>query len=357
MTILREENALLVDLEKSLGNHLGPQGLAAVQDMIEMGETALDTAGSKNGSSKKTESDLMDDPFFGEDEDDDEEDNGSVGAGTKFRIDVGRGYRGAVTYINDIERDPQYRQWPRSIEQMLMMAQFGQPPTVRRNMFTMLLVVDPLSGKESRTLDMAIQLIQANLPIRLGFLFVSETDIESCKAAASSNGDGDDSCFFPPLDIGDAVDLSDVKGIAATTKAASLLVENLVQKHGGMASLGFVDMILSTWKGKSSLKDLVELYVDFLRRSQLIGTSSGAVEDALAVLSKDTTRDPGDMKSTYVDYAMAVEFAVNKSIRPGMSFLNGLPLPDSPQDMQRAFFEEQNNVMQLAMSGAITDTK
>ena len=359
MNILREENALLVDLEKSLGNHLGPKGLAAVQNMIEMGETALDTAGSKNGSSKKTESDLMDDPIFGEDEDNDEEDNGSGGAGTTFRIDVGRGYRGAVTYINDIERDPQYRQWPRSIEQMLMMAQFGQAPTVRRNMFTMLLVVDPLSGNESRTLDMAIQLIQANLPIRLGFLFVSETDIDSCKAAVSSNGsgDGDDSCFFPPLDIGDDVDLSDVKGITATTKAASLLVENLVQKHGGMASLGFVDMMLSTWKGKSSLKDLIEIYVDFLRRSQLIGTSSGAVEDALLVLGNDTRRDPDDMKSTYVDYAIAVEFAVNKSIRPGMSFLNGLPLPDSPQDMQRTFFEEQNNIMQLAMSGAITDTK
>ena len=41
MNILREENALLADLEKSLRSHLGPKGLAAVQDMIEMGEAAL----------------------------------------------------------------------------------------------------------------------------------------------------------------------------------------------------------------------------------------------------------------------------------------------------------------------------
>ena len=349
MNILREENALLADLEKSLGSHLGPKGLAAVQDMIEMGEAALDRAGSKDGAIKKKQESDMDDPFFGGDEDEDEE----GGAEAKFRIDVGRGYRGAVTYINDIERDPQYRQWPRSIEQMLMMAQFGQPPTVRRNMFTMLLVLDPLSGDGERMLDIAIQFIQANLPIRLGFLFVSNSDIDTCKA--SSDGE---KCLFPPLDIGDAVDLSDIKDIKATTKSVSLLVDKAIEKYGGMTTLGFLDMLLSTWKGgKSSLKDLVEIYIDFLRRSQLIGSSSGAIEDALAALGKDTTRDPDDKKSAFVDYSMAVDFAVNKSIRPGMSFLNGLPLPDSPQEMQRIFFEEQNHIMQLAMSGAITDNK
>jgi len=352
MNTLREENALLEDLEKSLAQHLGPKGLAAVQDMIEMGETALNMAGSKDGLDIK-ESDLTDDPFFGGDEDDSEEGGGSGGAETKFRIDVGRGYRGAVTYINDIERDPQYRQWPRSIEQMLMMAQFGQPPTIRRNMFTMLLVLDPLSGDKDGMLDIAIQFIQASLPIRLGFLFVSNSDIDSCKAA-----NYDPKCSFPPLDLGDAVDLSDIKDTKATTKAVSLLVDKLIEKYGGMASLGFLDKVLSTWKGgKSTLKDLVEIYIDFLRRSQLIGSSSGAIEDALSTLSKDTTRDPGDTKSTFVDYSMAVDFAIGKSLRPGMSFLNGLPLPDSPQEIQRVFFEEQNNVMQLAMNGAITDTK
>ena len=350
MNILREENALLADLEKSLGSHLGPKGLAAVQDMIEMGEAALDRAGSKDGAiKKKQESDMMDDPCFGGDEVEDEE----GGAEAKFRIDVGRGYRGAVTYINDIERDPQYRQWPRSIEQMLMMAQFGQPPTVRRNMFTMLLVLDPLSGDGERMLDIAIQFIQANLPIRLGFLFVSNSDIDTCKASSD-----EEECLFPPLDIGDAVDLSDIKDIKAMTKAVSLLVDKAIEKYGGMATLGFLDMLLSTWKGgKSSLKDLVEINIDFLRRSQLIGSSSGAIEDALAALGKDTTRDPDDKKSAFVDYSMAVDFAINKSIRPGMSFLNGRPLPDSPQEMQRIFFEEQNYIMQLAMSGAITDNK
>lgn len=348
MEILREEDALLAELEESLGEYVGPAGLGSVQEIIEMGEAALDKAGSKDGNAEKAGDD-MDVDMFG-DEDDDEDRGGSDGAGSKFRIDVGRGYRGAVAYINDIERDPQYRQWPRSIQQMLMMAQFGQPPVVRRNMFTMLVVMDPLSGKERRTVDVAIQFIQSNMPIRLGFLFVSDADIDTCKSS------GREGCAFPPLDVGDAVDLSDIKDIKATTQAASLLIDSLIQKYGGMAALGFVDMLTSTWRDKSSLKDLVEFYVDFLGRSS-IASRDEAVENALVTLAKDTTREESDNKSTDVHYTSSVEFALSKSILPGMSFLNGLPMPESPQGMQKIFFEEQNHVMQLAASGAITDYK
>ena len=351
MDILRQEDALLARLEQKLGQHIGPVGLASVQEMIEMGESALDKAGSRDGHVEKLSDDAMD--MFRDEDYDGEEDNDAKAAGATFRIDVGRGYRGAVAYINDIERDPQYRQWPRSVQQMLMMAQFGQPPTIRRNMFTMLIVMDPLSGRQSRSLDIAIQFIQANMPLRLGFLFVSDADIDNCKSS------GGDACTFSPLDVGDAVDLPDLKGIRATTQAASLLINGLIQKYGGMAALGFVDMLVSTWKGQSSLKDLVEIYVDFLRRSS-IASDGKAVEYALSVLAKSTAkRDEVDNRSAdiLVHYANSVDFALSKAVRPGMSFLNGLPLPDSPRETQKIFFEEQNHIMQLAANGKITDSK
>jgi hypothetical protein len=199
-------------------------------------------------------------------------------------------------------------------------------------------------------MDMAIQFIQANIPLRLGFLLVSESDIDTCR---TSGGDG---CTFPPLNVGDAVDLTDLKGIKATTQAASLLIDSLIKEYGGMAALGFVDMLTSMWKGQSSLKDLVQIYVDFLGRSS-IASGGEAVEKALAALAKDKTRDESDKSSTDVHYATSVEFALSKSIRPGMSFLNGLPLPDSPREMQKIFFEEQEHIMQLAASGVITDSK
>ena len=41
-------------------------------------------------------------------------------------------------------------------------------------------------------LDIAIQFIQANLPIRLGFLFVSNSDIDTCKASSD-----EEKCLFP----------------------------------------------------------------------------------------------------------------------------------------------------------------
>ena len=49
----------------------------------------------------------------------------------KYRIDVGRGGKNAVLYLNDIEKDPEYRSWPSSLQEMIMRSQYGGAPTVR----------------------------------------------------------------------------------------------------------------------------------------------------------------------------------------------------------------------------------
>ena len=62
-----------------------------------------------------------------------------------------------------------------------------------------------------------------------------------------------------------------------------------------------------------------------------------------------------------VTYESAVQFAVDKLIKPGMTFFNGLPLPDSPESFGAGINEilqyEQRHIMDLAMKGVITDTK
>jgi hypothetical protein len=56
-------------------------------------------------------------------------------------------------------------------------------------------------------------------------------------------------------------------------------------------------------------------------------------------------------------YGRAVRFAADKAISPGMSFLNGKPLPTDAEDSISSFFaEEQKHVFGLIMKGEITDT-
>ncbi|EED96555.1 THAPSDRAFT_261059, partial [Thalassiosira pseudonana CCMP1335] len=90
----------------------------------------------------------------------------------KYRIDVGRGGKNAILYLNDIEKDPDYQSWPTSMEQMMYRAQFGGAPTVRRNLFTMLIVLDPVSGSHP-SLEAVAQLLQSHFPLRVGVLMVN----------------------------------------------------------------------------------------------------------------------------------------------------------------------------------------
>ena len=52
---------------------------------------------------------------------------------------------------------------------------------------------------------------------------------------------------------------------------------------------------------------------------------------------------------------MSLQFARVKNIRAGMSFLNGIPLPDDPGGVQKLFAKEQQHIMELVMSGDISN--
>ena len=69
-----------------------------------------------------------------------------------YRIDVGRGWKKAIVYLNDLERDPEYSQWPRSLQQMFMSMQFGMAPSIRRNLFTFFGILDPVSPSPPKLL-------------------------------------------------------------------------------------------------------------------------------------------------------------------------------------------------------------
>ena len=49
----------------------------------------------------------------------------------------------AVYYINNIEKERRYQQFPQSLRALLQMSMFGQMSFCRRNVLTMIFVVDP----------------------------------------------------------------------------------------------------------------------------------------------------------------------------------------------------------------------
>jgi hypothetical protein len=282
-----------------------------------------------------------------------------------YRIDVGRGWKQAVLYLNDVESDLQYAQWTRSVRQMLMSSlQFGMPPSIRRNLFTILAVVDleTCDGNHNGGLQLGWQLVQNSYPARIGILMVSETDLQSCSHWSAQNAKND-ACPSPPL-FHDIVpkSIQDLKSIPATSHAVHRLMTRFAQEYDDHrqpgALLAYVEYLFSylhqprdTSSPSLSMYDLVSIHGNLLEGMRLSSSDEGEQEAFDFLVEKEDESGP------FV-YGKALRFALDKGLKPGMSFLNGRPLPkeEDSSAINTMFTQEQNHIFGMIMRGKITDS-
>jgi UDP-glucose:glycoprotein glucosyltransferase len=150
LSTIKKEQAKLQDIQSKLRPWCrNRQALRDVQRAWMQGEGFYEKSKEDGDDDNANNMDGGDDAS--QDEDGAGAGGGAVPATKVYRIDVGHGWKQAVIYVNDVEKDRQYSQWPRSLRQMLMSMQFGMPPMVRRNLFTILAVVDPWQKSSSST--------------------------------------------------------------------------------------------------------------------------------------------------------------------------------------------------------------
>jgi hypothetical protein len=270
-----------------------------------------------------------------------EDDVNNIDIAKKIRIDVGRGGRNAVLYLNDIEKDPEYRSWPVSMQDMVYRSQFGGAPTVRRNLFTMLIVLDPASGSDVPALNIVGQLMNSQFPLRLGMLLVDSEDLSNGSTPDSEEWNGGDRDFH--------------------ARDSTLLLKYIATEYSGMVAISclmhMVEYVAEF--GAISVKEYVDLHVAFLEEMRVInhGQSDQTKNKMVALLESGTSNKPDD-----VSYGSALQFATDKSLCPGMSFFNGIPFPDRSNmetfgsGVNEILKYEQRHIMELVMKGTITDT-
>ena len=355
---LRQEQRTLRKLQEKLGpallrsHHSDKVTMAVLRDV-----QAAWIRGPQFWSGSSSSVDERDD-----DDDDDAMDDGASSSDSVFRIDVGRGWKQAIIYLNDIEKDAQYAQWSRSLRQMMMNMQFGMPPTVRRNLFTILAVVDPVQASaENAGFMLGMQLMQSSYPARVGALVVGQDDVQACARwlASQQQDDVDDDTICPTKPIfADAEQrpsgLADLKGIPATTQAVHRLIARFARDYGShpQALVAYVEYLLDSMGDVVDMHDLISTHVNLIEGMQL-GVGAEAQKNALQALLDDD-----DDEETQYLYGKALRFAVDKGLKPGTSFLNGRPLPadDNESDLAKIFGEEQSHIFKMIVSGEITDT-
>lgn len=86
------------------------------------------------------------------------------------RIDVSRGGKHVVTFVNNLEKDAAYKRWSRSLR-MLNMPSWSLH-TISRNLYTLIAVIDPLS-LDGAALSMQMNMMwQQQFPVRFGVVLM-----------------------------------------------------------------------------------------------------------------------------------------------------------------------------------------
>ncbi|KAL0109124.1 hypothetical protein PUN28_014311 [Cardiocondyla obscurior] len=78
----------------------------------------------------------------------------------------------AINWINDIENDPRYSNWSPSLTELLRPTFPGMLRNIRRNLYNLVLIIDPLSEDSMPLITLAQSLYAHSAPLRVGFVFV-----------------------------------------------------------------------------------------------------------------------------------------------------------------------------------------
>uniref|UniRef100_A0A8C6X339 UDP-glucose ceramide glucosyltransferase-like 1 n=1 Tax=Naja naja TaxID=35670 RepID=A0A8C6X339_NAJNA len=83
----------------------------------------------------------------------------------------------AIVWVNNIETDAMYNKWPSSFQELLKPAYAGMMRQIRRNLYNMILFIDPLQEEAAGFIKLIELIYTQKVPLsRLGFVFILNTD-------------------------------------------------------------------------------------------------------------------------------------------------------------------------------------
>lgn len=85
----------------------------------------------------------------------------------------------AVFWANDIENDKAYKRWPVSLRDLLRPTFPGMLRSIRRNLFNLVLIVDPSKLESFPVLKLAESFIHHQSPLHIGVVLVTSSDPEA----------------------------------------------------------------------------------------------------------------------------------------------------------------------------------
>ncbi|XP_023293347.2 UDP-glucose:glycoprotein glucosyltransferase [Lucilia cuprina] len=239
-----------------------------------------------------------------------------AGSGSKeFAIDI---RDSSILWINDIETDPQYRRWPSSVMDLLRPTFPGMLRNIRKNVFNLVLVVDPVKPTSRSLIKLAESFVVHSAPVRLGLVFDASKSSEDTKEDYMALV-----CAF----------------------------NYVTQKKDARSALGFLTDVFTAVDSK---QEITRKHIKMQLKKTFDKLSSSAVDD---ILDEDSDFDYGRQ--------LALEFVERLGFSDSpQALLNGVPMQQnilsSDSDFEEAIFSEiiqQTTSLQKAVyKGDLTDS-
>lgn len=201
----------------------------------------------------------------------------------EFAIDI---RDSAIIWINDLEKDLRYNRWSSSLTSLLRPTFPGMLRNIRRNMYNLVLIIDPLSELSKPLLSTVEALHSHSAPIRVGFVFLTNSN----KLLTGFND--------PSIAVNNAYHyLADTKG----------------HKH----AVEFLSSLLSYKKNKDNTK--YKLSVDDIKKLLLKRDSSANID---YIFDEESEYDVGRY--------LANDFIKRTGFKKfPQALMNGIPLPST----------------------------
>lgn len=97
----------------------------------------------------------------------------------EFAIDI---RDSSIIWINDLENDAQYRRWPASVMDLLRPTFPGMLRNIRKNLFNLVLIVDPIAPNVRGIIKLAESFVVHSAPVHLGIVFDTSKGVDDRNA-------------------------------------------------------------------------------------------------------------------------------------------------------------------------------
>lgn len=290
-----------------------------------------------------------------ESEDDLDDDSPSI------RIDVGRGGSKSILYLNNIEKDVEFSRYPSSLQTLLYggMVGGGQGMMVRRNLFTFLLVIDPISSPKDayNYLSFIMRLFQSQVPVRLGVLMVDNNDdITERGISSEKESKADQTLLTTELVLETLRMVKDEFGTSLSINFLSNILQVLQNYEQN------IDEQQSAMSIDTYLMATLDFFSNYFSRMNMMGGGRGDTPFHSKQELRDFLEEKGYWKKSTSSemYTNGVKFATSKGLKPGMAFLNGIPLvssssPSHQEDNIKIFQDEHSNIINMVATGELND--